>query len=431
MRFQRLSEWLHWQEGLHPREIDLGLERVVSVYQAMQLDFSATTVITIAGTNGKGSCAALLSSILSHAGFKVGCYSSPHLLRYNERIQINGIMVDDDSLVRQFDIIDRARDNISLTYFEFATLAALACFLEQHCDIVVLEVGLGGRLDAVNILDADVALITSIDLDHCDWLGETREQIALEKAGILRAKSPFVCADRNPPASLLEKARQLDVNSYYSQRDFRWRLGSGEKSDKNAVTLAKTWDWEDENSQLPALPLPNLAGEFQLENAAAVLKCLRVIPQQSSISRQDIEFGLLHYTVPGRLQTIGHAPRRLLDVAHNPQSASALADYLGQIRDEGQIIGVFSCLDRKDVTGIIAALLPVIDDWYIAPLQNGNGVPMAKMQAAFREFGRVATECENVVAAWQRAVAESKADDTIIGFGSFFTVAEILTAREN
>lgn len=416
MRFHSLAEWLHWQEGLHPSEIDLGLERVAAVYQNLGLDFSQVYVITVAGTNGKGSSVALLCAILRYAGFRVGCYSSPHLLRYNERIQVNAQTIDDASLVRLFAMIDAARFDISLTYFEFGTLAALAYFCEQACDIVVLEVGLGGRLDAVNIIDADLALITNIDLDHCEWLGDTREKIAVEKAGILRVGAPMVCGDQAPPVSLVERSKQLEVKAFYSQRDFRWQR----QSDR--------WDWDDGITHWQGLPLPNLAGEFQVENAAAVLKCVRLLPSAERVSRQAVEFGLTHFTVPGRLQFQGNAPRRVLDVGHNPHAAKVLATWLRPFRDQGRILGVFSMLQRKDVTGVVALLAPIIDAWYIAPLKHGGGISMEELHATLTGFGAKVFVADAIGTAWRMAVEASDVEATVIGFGSFYTVAEILTA---
>jgi dihydrofolate synthase/folylpolyglutamate synthase len=316
MRFATLDDWLGWQETLHPKAIDLRLERVRTVLQRLQPEPPAYTVITVGGTNGKGSCVAMLDSILRAAGYPVGAYSSPHLLRYNERIRINGVEADDAAICRAFARIDAVRSEISLTYFEFGTLAALELFREAGVDVAVLEVGLGGRLDAVNVLDADAALVVSIGIDHVDWLGADRDSIGYEKAGIYRAGRPAICADPDPPLRLVEYAASIHARLLCVNRDYQF-----------ARTDA-TWRWQSGDWRFDALPLPALAGNHQLGNAAAALMTLISLQDRLPVSPEAIPTGLINAKLPGRFQIIPGPVEWILDVAHNPHAAAALADQL-------------------------------------------------------------------------------------------------------
>ena len=425
MRFQRVDDWLRWQESLHPHEIELGLDRVKQAYDGLGINFSTPhcRVITVAGTNGKGSCVAYLSHLLQVLGMRVGSYTSPHLLRYHERIQVNGHCISDADLLFAFDAVDRARGDISLTYFEFGTLAAFAHFARQNCDVWVLEVGLGGRLDAVNIIDPDIALISRIGLDHMDWLGDTREQIAVEKAGILRRNRPFVCAEPDPPASLRQVAEQLGVTAYYVGEDFF----------VDDATDANHWQWRNAQYCLSSLPLPAMPGHFQRINLAAVLQCLALFAPQA-LDPDLLTREIPRVTLPARAQVVGESPLRLLDVAHNEQAVEALAQVVRehQKRYPGQVFAVFSLLARKDVNGVIAAIAPLVDNWLLAPIAGQASIDPQRVQSLIQSYAEKQGKTVNcnigvsLREQWQLALSQARANDIVIAFGSFHTVAEIL-----
>jgi len=423
MRFNSVAEWLSWQEKLHPEEIELGLQRVNQVYQKLQLRFAPSCrVITVAGSNGKGSCVAYLSAFFRALGHRVATYSSPHLLRYNERIQVNGVAIADADLLRAFARVEQARADISLTYFEFGTLAALAHFAQAQCDLLVLEVGLGGRLDAVNIIDPDIAVITSIGMDHMDWLGDTREQIALEKAGILRANRPFVCSEAEPPANLLEYASTIGADSYLLGRDF------------HIDEQGRHWQWRSADFCLSDLPLPAMYGRFQLRNMAAALMCVSLLEPEAMQNWRPLPEIIQNVQLPGRIQRLGEKPLRLLDVSHNEQAVAELADVLRQLKqsDATRIFAVFSMLGRKDVKAVIAAIASVVDNWMLAPIQGQASQPLDYVQSLIDEQNaglQRALACRQFVSlglAWKQALAEASDNDIVLGFGSFYTVAEIL-----
>ena len=298
-RFQTLAGWLNWQEGLHPKKIDLGLERVADVASRLGTLQLEQTVITVAGTNGKGSSVAFLESILSAAGYRVGTYTSPHLFRYNERIRINSHEVDDAALCEAFAAVDEARGTSTLSYFEFGTLAALQLFSQAPLDIVVLEVGLGGRLDAVNIIDATVALVTSVGIDHCAWLGTDRESIGREKAGIFRATRPAICSDPAPPASVEKHAQKIGADWYCLGQAYDYTEEPG------------GWTWRGAGRALEALPCPSLPGKHQLNNAAGVLMALELLSGQHPVTRAAIEQGLQSVSLPGRCQVVAGAVEQI------------------------------------------------------------------------------------------------------------------------
>ncbi len=415
MTFKTLDEWLRWQESLHPSAIDLGLERPGEVWRRMGQSKPAPVVITVAGTNGKGSSVAMLESILLAAGYRVGCYTSPHLLRYNERIRIDGVEVGDEALCESFERIDQARADISLTYFEFGTLAAVDLFSRANLDVAVLEVGLGGRLDAVNLIDADVALITAIDLDHADWLGNDRETIALEKAGIMRRGLPAVCSDPLPPQSLIEHAAELSASLYCLNRDYR------------VQKTAEGWSWQFAENAPIALPLPSLRGEFQLQNAAGVLMALQLLQERLPIAPQQLRQGLLEAHLAGRFELTPGDVVEIADVAHNPQSAAALAENLRQIPAEGQTLAVVAMLADKDQQAVVSLMAPVVDQWFVAGLdvpRGGDGTALAAIVESVT--GTAPTLASTVKAALQQARAAAKPGDRIVIFGSFYTVAERL-----
>lgn len=416
MRFTTLHEWLQWQETLHPSEIDLGLDRVRAVMQRMQLGKPDFTVISVAGTNGKGSCVAMLDTIYRSAGFKVGAYTSPHIHRYNERICINGEEISDTALCEAFERIDQCRDDISLTYFEFGTLAAIALFHEADIDVAILEVGLGGRLDAVNVLDADVALVTSIGLDHQDWLGDTRESVALEKAGITRSQRPTVCGDTDPPQTLINHLSKIESPLYLLNRDFQCQKE------------ASTWHWRSEKRARHALPRPALRGEIQFNNAASVLMVLQLLEDRFPVSNANIREGLLKATAPGRFQVIPGDVTLIADVAHNEQAAQALATTLKQMPCTGKTHAVFGVLQNKDVLGIVNALREVVDDWHLADLNIDRAMPACEIQPVLQQAHiQVPISCySSVKLAKDSAIANASEGDRVVVFGSFYVVSEIL-----
>ena len=415
MHFDSLTDWLAWQETLHPNAIDMGLERVASVASSMGLGRPATTVITVAGTNGKGSCVALLESILGAAGYQVGVYSSPHLLRYNERVRVCGQEADDAALCAAFAAIDPARGATSLTYFEFGTLAALAIFAQADLDVAVLEVGLGGRLDAVNIVDADVALITSVGIDHVEWLGPDRESIGREKAGILRPATPAVYGEADVPRSVLAQAERLAAPVHCLGRDYRY----SQADDR--------WHWRSDLNNYTDLPLPNLPGEFQLQNAAAVLMALQLLASRLPVTAEALHSGLRTVRLPGRFQVFPGRVEWILDVAHNPHAARALAEALRQRPCAGRTHLVLAMLADKDAAGVCAALRPTVDVWYCAALTGPRGQSGAQLAArAGLVAGPALTLHVDVASACAHAAATAKAGDRIVVCGSFHTVAEAL-----
>jgi dihydrofolate synthase/folylpolyglutamate synthase len=417
MRFDTLDDWLRWQETLHPSEIELGLARVGEVLARMGLAHPDFRVITVAGTNGKGSSVAMLSAIYQAGGYAVGAYTSPHLWRYNERIRINGVMADDDTLCRTFEIIDEARGEISLTYFEFGTLAAIHCFAQAGVDVAIMEVGLGGRLDAVNILDPDVALITAIHVDHAQWLGDDRETIAREKAGIMRAGRPVVCSDPKPPHSIAETAAHVGARLYSLRKDFGWE------------TQAEGWQWHSQYGHEPGLPRPAFPGMHQLNNAAGVLMVLELLGGTLPVDRHSMEEGLAHAKLPGRFQVEGEGPDLIFDVAHNPQSAKALVQNLLRHPCTGNTYAVMAMLDDKDIQGVVEAMKEAVDIWYVATLDMPRGAQAKRLAELISEVdeGKSIRILEHVSQAKDLALATARPEDRVVVFGSFYTVAAALS----
>lgn len=415
MRFPSLDQWLCWQETLHPKKIDLGLDRVRSVARVMGLDCPCHTVVTIAGTNGKGSCVAMLSAILGASGYRVGGYTSPHLLRYNERIRVGNEEVSDEDLCNAFERIDQARGDITLTYFEFGTLAALDIFARQGVDLVILETGLGGRLDAVNILDANVALVTTVGIDHVEWLGTERNSIGREKAGIFRPNRPAVCADLSPPDSVPERAQSVGA---------RW-LARGEAFD--FADSGAQWSWWSRTQHLEALPKPALKGAFQLSNAAAVLMVLECVNQLFPASRSAIERGLSTAFLPGRMQVFRESPECILDVAHNPDAAQALVEALGA-RPRRKTRLVLAMLETKNVEGMGRVLAGAIDTWYLAGLTVDLGLSAKTLAHRLGDTiaGKPVDLFDTVMQAYRRALSDAGPEDRILVCGSFNTVAEVI-----
>jgi len=436
MRFNSLCDWLQWQESLNPKEIDLGLERVSVVLK--KLSFSGDffcPVISVAGTNGKGSSVAFIESILHQSDISVGCYTSPHLFKYNERIRINQQPVSDADLCEAFDVIDKARGDIALTYFEFGTLASLVIFKKYQVDVAVLEVGLGGRLDAVNVINADVALIASIDIDHVDWLGDNIEVIAREKAGIMRANKPAVVSMINPPASLLTYARDNNVNLVQLGQDYLYQGVSSKSWQLNATNLflndlplndLRLNDLPLINLPLINLPWPALKGGFQLQNASAAIIAIGLLKLRKMPSVKNIAAGLQQVKLAGRFQQLSDRPQVFVDVAHNEQSARMLHDVLSESPVTGKTIAVVAILADKAISEVLTAVSPQIDYWLSAGLQTDRANSAKNMAQAVRDLHSDVklSVCENVVEACEKAHTLATEQDRIIVFGSFYTVAE-------
>ena len=416
-RSSSLSEWLAWQETLHPNAIDLGLDRLQRTLDRLGWQRPACPVITVAGTNGKGSCVALVARILNEAGHRVGTFTSPHLIRYNERIVVGGVEVSDQALMAAFERIDTARGEETLTFFEFNAAAALLVFADADLDAVVLEVGMGGRLDAVNVVDADVALVTSIDLDHCDWLGRDRETIGREKAGIFRAGRPAIFGARDMPASIRESAQTIGADLQQLGRDFDW------------VRSGTRWSWRGRAGEQRDLPTPALHGEIQYDNASTVLAALEALNARLRVPRSAIERGLQTVTLPGRFQVV-RSPAGvewILDVAHNPAAARTLAVQLGARETAGRTIAVCGVLADKDIEGIVGELRDSFDRWVIVGLQGARALAPEALATRVRNLGaHVEAVATDVVAGCQAAEALVRPGDRVVVFGSFLTVGPAL-----
>ncbi|HQV22387.1 MAG: bifunctional tetrahydrofolate synthase/dihydrofolate synthase [Moraxellaceae bacterium] len=407
MSLNSLSQWLHHLENQHYKAIDMGLARVQAVAQAADLLSLNCPVITVGGTNGKGSTVATLTAICCAAGYKVGTYTSPHIIDFNERIAIDNQPVTDELLINAFNAVEAARaaSNISLSYFEFTTLAAFWIFKQAKLDIAILEVGLGGRLDAVNIIDADVAVITSIGIDHTDWLGDTREAISVEKAGIFRAHRPAIYGETNPPQPLLDYAAQLQTSLYIKQQQFSFQV------------QADCWSWQGMNHQYSQLPTPRLA----YDNVATAIAAVTLAPL--TISQQALANGVKNAQLAGRAEHFLHNHKQIiLDVAHNPHGASF---FMQQLPASSQkTIAVFAMLADKDIAGTISQCVGKIDQWFVANLDVPRGalakniVPLLHVNGMY--LGGI--YC-SVAAAMQAACQSAQAGDRILVFGSFYTVA--------
>ncbi|KUM33968.1 bifunctional tetrahydrofolate synthase/dihydrofolate synthase [Pseudomonas sp. EpS/L25] len=418
MSSRSLAQWLAYLEQLHPSAIDMGLDRVREVAQRLGLTRPAPRVVTVTGTNGKGSTCAFLASLLRANGQRVGVYASPHLVRYNERVDVEGILASDDDLCTAFAAVDAARGEISLTYFEMGTLAAFWLFERAQLDVAVLEVGLGGRLDAVNLIDADLALVTSIGLDHAEWLGDTRESVAVEKAGIFRAGKPALCGDLEPPAPLTEAAERLGAPLLQRGEAFDLRIESagwfwrGRDAQGNDLTLAG----------LPLLDLP-------MENAALALQAYALLGLPWIPER--IAAALLATRMAGRLDRrqvawAGERRQVLLDVAHNPHAAEYLARRLTMKPVAGVRRAVFGVLADKDLDGILAPLERLFASWAVATLPTGRSRDGTEVAAILTARGAQAEVHDSLVAAFDAQLAASTADDEVVVFGSFYSVAEVL-----
>ncbi|HVW54003.1 MAG TPA: bifunctional tetrahydrofolate synthase/dihydrofolate synthase [Trinickia sp.] len=430
--FPTLDAWLAHLESAHPVGIDMGLTRIGKVKDALGLAFHCP-VITVGGTNGKGSTCAMLESILRASGYHVGCHTSPHLLEFNERARIDGRNATDDELLPHFEAVEAARtrlaEPVSLTYFEFTTLAILHWFASRELDAVILEVGLGGRLDAVNIVDADCAIVTSIDIDHTEYLGDTREKIAYEKAGIFRPGRPAICADPAPPQTLIDHAQAIGAELWLFGRDFRYEGQAGSERQQ--------WSYVGPTARRSALAYPALRGANQLINTSAALAALEALRDRLPVSAQDVRLGLANVELPGRFQVLPGRPAIVLDVAHNPHAAAVLAQNLGSMGFFRYTYAVFGAMRDKDIAGVVKHLKGEIDHWCLTDLPLGRAASAADLDEILRTEGvedgpdssirRFASPAE----AFQDALSRATDDDRIVVFGSFYTVAGVMAYRKS
>ncbi len=450
---QSLQDWLDWQETLHPSSIDLGLDRVKAVLLKL-LGITAkithpiqlpATVITVAGTNGKGSTVAILESIYSEAGYRVGSYTSPHILSYNERFKINREVVSDTQLCDSFARIDQARGAISLTYFEFATLAAIDIFLHCQCQIIILEVGLGGRLDAVNIVEPDMPIITTVDIDHQDWLGNDLNSIGLEKAGIYRQNRPAIYGDVNMPESIKHLVAKKNIHLYQfgdayrvenvqaqgPVNDWQWLSGMGNDPGSNEPQL-----------EMCNLPWPGIRGEIQLNNAANAIMATVLLKDKHPLTLAEIKRGLLNVRISGRFQIVSQHPMVILDVAHNVQSVSQLKSMLSSMVITGKVHAIMGMLKDKDVRRVLEIMQDIVASWRIIELNTSRAMKAEQIKQLLVEINPAkasSIHCfNNFLQAYedlthgcdkQLGAAEQMGNDTIIVFGSFYTVAEALKSN--
>ncbi len=414
-----LADWLRWPEGLNPRLVDLGLDRCARVAARMGLASLPMPVVTVAGTNGKGSCIAYLASILESGGHSVAAYTSPFLRRYNESLRLGGCEVEDGELIAAFKNVEQARDGVALTFFEFRTLAVLDIIRRSQASVALLEVGLGGRLDAVNLMDADVAVVTSVDLDHTDWLGPDRESIGGEKAGIFRQGRPAVCGDAAPPASLVEHARTLGADLYIAEREFSWhRDGCG-------------WSWQGPGACHRRLPAPGMDGACQHGNAAAALMALQLLAPSLTVDGAARREGIADAWLPGRQQILSGPVERLIDVAHNGEAARALAATLVARPPARRTHAVFAMLADKDPLAVAGALDGLVDEWHTATLPGPRGQTGERLADGLRQQfpGHPVTVHGDVAEAWRVAMSGARSGDRVVAFGSFLTARDVLSVE--
>jgi dihydrofolate synthase / folylpolyglutamate synthase len=406
-----LEEWLAHLEHRLTQEIQLGLTRIKSVASQLQLLSPQSIVITVGGTNGKGSTVAALEAIYHQAGYQVGAYTSPHLMQFNERIRINAAPITDTQLCQAFSVIEKTRGLIDLTYFEMTTLAALLHFKQYDLDVMILEVGLGGRLDATNIIDSDIAIITTIALDHQDYLGTTLNAIGFEKAGILRTGKPFIYADIDPPDSIIEVAHELQVQAHYYKKDYFFAMKDG------------YWDFNTSHQDIVNLPIPKI----QLQLACAALMASRLLHNELPISKQDYIHAMEACFIPARLQLQRGPVSVLYDVAHNPQAVQLLADTIKNLQWKGRVFAVFSALKDKDVLELILPMRDYVTQWFVAQLKNKRAASAQELLKYFNDAEIKINLCYTCsLSAFKAALGQAQADDLIIVYGSFYTVSPIL-----
>lgn len=413
-RHTPLQDWLDYIERLHAQTIELGLERVQCVKHALGVE-QEVPLITVGGTNGKGSICAMLERILLSAGYRVGLFTSPHLLAYNERVRLDGRQATDAEVCESFAQVEGARGDVGLTYFEFGTLAAWQAFSTAGVDVVILEVGLGGRLDAVNAFDTDCAIVASVDLDHMDYLGETREAIGFEKAGIYRAGRPAIIGDTRPPRSLLDHARAIGANLQELGKDFGYAAENGQ------------WTYWGQRGRRGGLAYPALRGAVQLANASTAIAGLEALADRLPVSMQDVRRGLIEVDLPGRFQVLPGRPTVVLDVAHNPQAAGVLADNLGSMAFHPETWAVFGMLADKDIAGVAECVKGRIDHWFTASLPGPRGTSAGELVRILADRGiRAESHFDSPTDAFHAAREQAGENDRIVAFGSFLTVADVL-----
>ena len=419
--FDTLQDWLAHCERLHPKTIDLTLDRVHALRKRLGLRFECP-VISVAGTNGKGSTCAMLESIARAAGYRVGLYSKPHLVHFEERCRIDEQMIAADALLPHFEAVEAARGDMTLSYFEFTTLAILRALSQAGLDVVILEVGLGGRFDAVNAIDADCAVITSIALDHMDYLGADREAIGREKAGIMRAAAPVIVSDPAPPASLVSEATRLGADLWLAGRDF------GHSGDR------QQWAWHGRHQRYAGLAYPALRGVNQLINASGVLAAFEALRGRLPITAQAVRLGLANVELAGRFQIVPGQPVMVLDVAHNPHAVANLAVILDQMGFYPRTIAVFGAMHDKDIAGMLQRMRPLVDAWHFTDLPIARAASAQDLAAALAALepaapAPAAVQCHaNPADALTAALSGADPADRIVVFGSFYTVGGVLAA---
>jgi dihydrofolate synthase/folylpolyglutamate synthase len=440
MRFNHLDDWLAWQEKLNPAEIELGLERVSAVLTRAGLSSTfPCPLITVAGTNGKGSVVAMLEAMAMASGLNVCSYTSPHIFQYNERIKINAQSVEDEMICESFERIDHARGESQLTYFEFGTLAAIDLFFRQEPDLVILEVGLGGRLDAVNVMDGDVSIISSVAIDHIDWLGSDRESIGYEKAGIMRTGKPVVCGDRNPPDSVINFAKKRQCDFYQIGRDYEViNNESGSNAEAKAEDINKRWTLQSPIGHVENLTEPSLLGEFQKANAATAILALQILhvqgrllldtKRQVTLDHRTLCTALQNIHLQGRFHKINSSPQVFVDVAHNAQAAEVLAAQIKVLAADGQgkTWAIVAMLADKDVSSVLSAVSTEIDCWCLAGLDDvGRGLSVESLAELGREslINQCTIQAPTVEEACDLVLSKTSEKDRVIIFGSFYTVA--------
>ncbi|MDI3293155.1 bifunctional tetrahydrofolate synthase/dihydrofolate synthase [Janthinobacterium tructae] len=422
-----LPDWLAMLETRHSEtQINMGLDRVQAVKARMQLAFTCP-VIMVAGTNGKGSTCAMLESVLLRAGYKVGLYIKPHFLDFNERARVQGELASDEQLVASFNAVEAVRGDTPLTYFEFTTLAILHLLSQANLDVAILEVGLGGRLDAVNVIDADVAIVTSVDIDHTDYLGDTREAIGFEKAGIFRPGKAAICSDPVPPQSLIDHAAAIGADLWLMGRDFNY---SGDK---------QQWNYGGREQRRNSLAYPSLRGANQILNATAVLAALEVLRLKLPVGAQEVRTGLVTVELPGRFQVLPGRPSVILDVAHNPHAAAALNQNLGNMGYHPYTYAVFGSMHDKDIDGVLAAMSEHVDHWCLAGLPSPRAATASELAAKVQimledkpdSSEHTVSIFDDPAQAFANAMSRAGENDRIVVFGSFLTVAGVMKARKS
>ena len=418
-RFDTVNEWLEWQQTVHPLNIDFKLERILSVYEKLDIPKIAKKIITVAGTNGKGSTVSFLESILCKNNLKVGTFTSPHILKYNERIKINGKDIDDESLLNVFELIDEKRGNTTLTYFEFATLSAFYLFSKADLDVAVLEVGLGGRLDATNIIDSDISIITSIGIDHTEFLGDTIDSIALEKAGVMRSFKKCIFAQENPPSVLYKYSKNRSVNLLTHNNDY------------TITRYSDSWSIVSKAMEIHDIPNLKMIGDYQYNYAAASVIALDDILPEALSNQELLRNALCDTTIPGRFQYLQHSPDIILDVAHNEDAAKSLATNIKRL-DYKTIHVVLGILADKDVYSIVKPFSLLVDHWHIGTIGSERGMNAEeikfRIKSLFKNKFSIQTY-NSVTAAYNGAIYQQDDNTLILVYGSFYTVSEALQSN--